>query len=42
MIYYNLGILSDYLYDRKEEGVLTNPTFHVSVIFGKRDEVSRP
>lgn len=25
---------------RKEEGVSTNPTFNVSVIFGKRDEAS--
>lgn len=27
---------------RKEEGMLTQPTFNVSVIFGKRDEVRKP
>lgn len=26
--------------DRKEESVLTDPTYSVSIIFGKRDEVS--
>lgn len=27
---------------RKEEGMLIQPTFNVSVIFGKRDEVRKP
>lgn len=27
---------------RKEEGMAIHPTFNVSVIFGKRDEVSYP
>lgn len=29
-----------YFIPRKEEGVSINPTFNVSVTFGKRDEVS--
>uniref|UniRef100_A0A162AKM1 Uncharacterized protein n=1 Tax=Daucus carota subsp. sativus TaxID=79200 RepID=A0A162AKM1_DAUCS len=33
-----IGSLGTIINARKEEGVLTNPTFHVSVIFGKRDE----
>lgn len=31
---------TEYFPSRKEAGVLTEPTFEVSVIFGKRDEVS--
>lgn len=30
----------EYFTSRKEAGVLTEPTFEVSVIFGKRDEVT--
>ncbi|KAL8124333.1 hypothetical protein AgCh_012111 [Apium graveolens] len=33
-----IGSLGTIINARKEEGVSTNPTFHVSVIFGKRDE----
>ncbi|KAL5566601.1 hypothetical protein UlMin_030345 [Ulmus minor] len=33
-----IGTMGTILHARKEEGVLTQPTFDVSVIFGKRDE----
>ncbi|KAF3452566.1 hypothetical protein FNV43_RR02999 [Rhamnella rubrinervis] len=33
-----IGTMGTMLRARKEEGVLTEPTFEVSVIFGKRDE----
>ncbi|XP_061361884.1 uncharacterized protein LOC133305635 isoform X2 [Gastrolobium bilobum] len=33
-----IGTMGTILHARKEEGVSTNPTFNVSVIFGKRDE----
>ncbi|CAO2831633.1 unnamed protein product [Amaranthus hypochondriacus] len=33
-----LGSLGTLLQARKEEGVSVQPTFHVSVLFGKRDE----
>ncbi|XP_020213026.1 uncharacterized protein LOC109797405 [Cajanus cajan] len=33
-----IGTMGTMLYARKEEGVSINPTFNVSVIFGKRDE----
>ncbi|KAI4348165.1 hypothetical protein L6164_008921 [Bauhinia variegata] len=33
-----IGTLGTILHARKEEGVSINPTFNVSVIFGKRDE----
>lgn len=35
-----LGNMGTLLQARKEEGVSVLPTFNVSVIFGKRDEVS--
>ncbi|CAM8888236.1 hypothetical protein QQ045_026426 [Rhodiola kirilowii] len=33
-----LGTMGTILHARKEEGVSTEPTFHVSIMFGKRDE----
>ncbi|KAH7852845.1 hypothetical protein Vadar_030043 [Vaccinium darrowii] len=33
-----IGSMGTILHARKEEGMLTQPTFNVSVIFGKRDE----
>ncbi|MED6174167.1 hypothetical protein PIB30_066428 [Stylosanthes scabra] len=33
-----IGTMGTILYARKEEGVSINPTFSVSVVFGKRDE----
>ncbi|KAI3722293.1 hypothetical protein L2E82_33325 [Cichorium intybus] len=33
-----IGTMGTILHARKEEGMLNNPTFNVSVIFGKRDE----
>ncbi|MED6173114.1 hypothetical protein PIB30_056282 [Stylosanthes scabra] len=33
-----IGTMGTILYARKEEGVSMNPTFSVSVVFGKRDE----
>ncbi|KAK7351107.1 hypothetical protein VNO77_10293 [Canavalia gladiata] len=33
-----IGTMGTIMYARKEEGVSINPTFNVSVIFGKRDE----
>ncbi|XP_020523132.1 uncharacterized protein LOC18434875 isoform X1 [Amborella trichopoda] len=33
-----IGSMGTILHARKEEGVSINPTFNVSVIFGKRDE----
>ncbi|KAK6267348.1 hypothetical protein QUC31_018185 [Theobroma cacao] len=33
-----IGTMGTILHARKEEGVSIQPTFHVSVIFGKRDE----
>ncbi|XP_014498911.2 uncharacterized protein LOC106759996 isoform X2 [Vigna radiata var. radiata] len=33
-----IGTMGTIVYARKEEGVSINPTFNVSVIFGKRDE----
>ncbi|PON69760.1 Proteasome assembly chaperone [Parasponia andersonii] len=33
-----IGTMGTILQARKDEGVLTQPTFDVSVIFGKRDE----
>ncbi|XP_031476786.1 uncharacterized protein LOC116248247 [Nymphaea colorata] len=33
-----IGSMGTILHARKEEGVTINPTFNVSVIFGKRDE----
>ncbi|XP_078179418.1 proteasome assembly chaperone-like protein [Carex rostrata] len=33
-----IGCMGTILHARKEEGVSTEPTFHVAVIFGKRDE----
>ncbi|KAF7819574.1 Proteasome assembly chaperone 3 [Senna tora] len=33
-----IGTMGTILHARKEEGVSTNPTFNVSIIFGKRDE----
>ncbi|KAK7410613.1 hypothetical protein VNO78_01548 [Psophocarpus tetragonolobus] len=33
-----IGAMGTIMYARKEEGVSINPTFNVSVIFGKRDE----
>ncbi|PSS35223.1 Proteasome assembly chaperone like [Actinidia chinensis var. chinensis] len=33
-----IGSMGTILHARKEEAMLTNPTFNVSVIFGKRDE----
>ncbi|EXC36383.1 hypothetical protein L484_000595 [Morus notabilis] len=33
-----IGTMGTILHARKDEGVLTQPTFDVSVIFGKRDE----
>eukprot|EP00262_Sarcandra_glabra_P022343 TRINITY_DN9877_c0_g1_i1.p1 TRINITY_DN9877_c0_g1~~TRINITY_DN9877_c0_g1_i1.p1 ORF type:complete len:125 (-),score=15.86 TRINITY_DN9877_c0_g1_i1:252-626(-) len=33
-----IGTMGTILHARKEEGVSINPTFSVSVIFGKRDE----
>ncbi|XP_015876023.1 uncharacterized protein LOC107412712 [Ziziphus jujuba] len=33
-----IGTMGTILRARKEEGVLTEPTFDVSIIFGKRDE----
>ncbi|CAN6485409.1 unnamed protein product [Victoria cruziana] len=33
-----IGSMGSMLHARKEEGVAINPTFNVSVIFGKRDE----
>ncbi|GKD49086.1 proteasome assembly chaperone 3 [Tanacetum coccineum] len=33
-----IGTMGTILHARKEEGMLNNPTYNVSVIFGKRDE----
>ncbi|KAJ0551113.1 putative proteasome assembly chaperone 3 [Helianthus annuus] len=33
-----IGTMGTIMHARKEEGMLNNPTFNVSVIFGKRDE----
>ncbi|CAI0455184.1 unnamed protein product [Linum tenue] len=33
-----IGTMGTMLQARKEEGMTSEPTFHVSVIFGKRDE----
>ncbi|KAA8548110.1 hypothetical protein F0562_004629 [Nyssa sinensis] len=33
-----IGSMGTILHARKEEGLSINPTFHVSVIFGKRNE----
>ncbi|KAJ4773497.1 Proteasome assembly chaperone 3 [Rhynchospora pubera] len=33
-----IGCMGTILHARKEESVSTDPTFHVAVIFGKRDE----
>lgn len=35
-------MIISFAYCRKEEGVSIDPTFNVSVIFGKRDEVMLP
>ncbi|TQE02969.1 hypothetical protein C1H46_011333 [Malus baccata] len=37
-----IGAMGTILQARKEEGMAIHPTFNVSVIFGKRDEVSYP
>ncbi|XVF60289.1 hypothetical protein PTKIN_Ptkin08bG0033400 [Pterospermum kingtungense] len=36
-----IGTMGTILHARKEEGVTVQPTFNVSVIFGKRDEFLR-
>lgn len=35
-----IGSMGTLMQARKEEGVSVQPTFHVSILFGKRDEVS--
>ncbi|CAL2250516.1 unnamed protein product [Prunus armeniaca] len=37
-----IGAMGTILQARKEEGMAIHPTFNVSVIFGKRDEVRLP
>ncbi|XP_048625139.1 uncharacterized protein LOC106417567 isoform X2 [Brassica napus] len=36
-----IGAMGTILHARKEEGMSVEPTFSVSVIFGKRDEVTK-